>query len=403
MSARWRVLALMTAAQAGASVVQQALGGLSPHLVDTFALSKAQLGIVFTAMFVGAMCCTAIAGVLTDRWGERVMVLASGAVMTLALVLAPLVPEYPWLVATMVLFGAGYAASTPAGGRAILSWFDRDRGVAMGIRQTGVPLGGLIGALSLPFVASFAGLRGAFFFAAVLVAVPSVIAYLGYREARDESAPSTTLGSVARGMRALVRDPRLLAVTSTCMILVGAQLAMNAFVTITAVTVVGTSAQVAALAFASAHAAATVARLGWGYVSDRLLGGERLIPLAAISIIAAFAMGGLALLRRGEIAPLFIASALLGFSGAGWNGLFATALAEVGGAERAASALGLGLTAIFGASAVAPTAFGALADASSLQVAWGAMAALALAGVLPVLWLRIHLGAAARRSPTGEG
>jgi sugar phosphate permease len=403
MSGRWRVLALMTAAQAGASVVQQALGALSPHLVETFALSKAQLGVVFTAMFVGAMCCTGISGVLTDRWGERVMVLAAGAVMTLALVLAPLVPAYPWLVATMVLFGAGYAASTPAGGRAILAWFDRDRGVAMGIRQTGVPLGGLIGALSLPVVASFAGLRGAFFFAAVLVAVPSVIAYFGYREAREVSAPSMTLASVARGMRVLVRDPRLLAVTSTCMILVAAQLAMNAFVTITAVTVVGTSAQVAALAFASAHAAATIARLGWGYVSDRLLGGERLVPLAAISIVAACAMGGLALLQRGEVVPLFIASALLGCSGAGWNGLFATALAEVGGAERAASALGLGLTAIFAASAVAPTAFGALADASSLHVAWGVTSALALAGVAPVLWLRVHLGAAARRSATGEG
>jgi sugar phosphate permease len=397
------VLALMTTAQAGASIVQQALGALSPHLVDTFALSKAQLGVVFTAMFVGATCCTAISGVLTDRWGERVMVLAAGAVMTLALVLAPLVPAYPWLVATMVLFGAGYAASTPAGGRAILAWFDRDRGFAMGIRQTGVPLGGLIGALSLPAVASVAGLRGAFFFAAALVAIPSAIAYFGYRATRDESAVSASLASVARGMRVLARDPRLLAVTLTCMILVGAQLAMNAFVTITAVTVVGTSAQVAAFAFASAHAAATVARLGWGYVSDRFLGGERLIPLAVISIVAAVAMGALALLGRGDVVPLFAASALLGCSGAGWNGLFATALAEVGGVERAASALGLGLTAIFAASAVAPTAFGALADASSLHVAWSVMAALALAGVVPVLWLRMHLAAAVRRSAPGGG
>jgi sugar phosphate permease len=403
MSGRWRVLALMTTAQAGASVVQQALGALSPHLVETFSLSKAQLGVVFTAMFVGAMCCTATSGVLTDRWGERVMVLGAGGVMTLALILAPLVPAYPWLVATMVLFGAGYAASTPAGGRAILAWFDRDRGFAMGIRQTGVPLGGLIGALSLPAVASVAGLRGAFFFAAALVAIPSMIAYFGYREARDESSISVTLASVARGMRVLARDPRLLAVTLTCMILVAAQLAMNAFVTITAVTVVGTSAQVAAFAFASAHAAATVARLGWGYVSDRFLGGERLIPLAVISIVAALAMGGLALLGRGDVVPLFFASALLGCSGAGWNGLFATALAEVGGVERAASALGLGLTAIFAASAVAPTAFGALADASSLHVAWSVMATLALAGVVPVLWLRMHLAAAVRRSVPGGG
>jgi MFS family permease len=399
MSTRWRVLAIMTAAQAGASVMQQALGALSPILVATFSLTKAQLGVAFTSMFIGAMCCTAIAGVLTDRWGERVMVLVAGSLMTVALLLAPVFPHNPWLVATMAQYGAGYAASTPAGGRAILAWFDRDRGFAMGIRQTGVPLGGLIGALTLPLVASKIGLRGAFDYVAVLVAIPSIIAFVGYRETRDESAPSASLASVAAGMRALIRDPRLLAVTLTCMILVAAQLAMNAFVTITAVTVVGTTATVGAFAFAAAHAAATFARLGWGYVSDRVLHGERLIPLAIISVIAAIAMGGLALLERGEVVPLFIASALLGCSGAGWNGLFATALAEVGGTERAASALGLGLTAIFAASAIAPTAFGALADVTSLHVSWAVTAVLALAGVVPVLWLRLHLASPRRSAP----
>jgi MFS family permease len=391
MSARWRVLTLMTTAQAGASVVQQALGSLSPVLVVTFALSKTQLGVVFTAMMVGAAACTALAGVFTDRWGERRMLLVSGGVMTCALLAATLSEHYWWLVVTMAIFGAGYAASTPAGGRAILAWFDRDRGFAMGIRQTGVPVGGLVGALTLPLVASYAGYRGAFVFAAVVVAVPTLIAYFGYREARDESAPPATLASVARGMRDLIRDPRLIAVTLTCILLVGTQSAMNAFLTVTAVVVVGTPAKVAALAFACAHAAATCGRLGWGFLSDRMLHGERLIPLAAICVLAAIATATIALLHHGAVVPLFAASILLGFSGASWNGLFAAALAEVGGPARAASALGIALTAIFAASAIAPTAFGAIADTTSLHIAWGVIAVLSVAGVAPVLWLRAHL------------
>jgi MFS family permease len=308
--------------------------------------------------------------------------------MTLALLAATLSSSYWWLVATMAVFGAGYAASTPAGGRAILAWFDRDRGLAMGIRQTGVPVGGLAGALTLPWVASYAGVRGAFVFAAVLVAVPTLIAYYGYREIRDESLPPATLASVARGMRDLVRDRRLIAVTLTCIMLVFTQSAMNAFVTVTAVVVVGTSAKLAALAFACAHAAATLGRLGWGFLSDRALHGERLVPLAAICVLAAIASAAIGLLQHGAVVPLFLASALLGFSGASWNGLFAAALAEVGGPARAASALGIALTAIFTASAVAPTFFGALADATSLRVAWGCTSALAILGVAPVLWLR---------------
>jgi MFS family permease len=108
-------------------------------------------------------------------------------------------------------------------------------------------------------------------------------------------------------------------------------------------------------------------------------------------VLAALAAAVLGSLHAGGVVPLFAAAIVLGFTGAGWNGLMAAALAEVGGAERAASALGLALTAIFLSSAIAPTAFGATADHTSLRVAWLGASAFALAGVVPVLWLRTHL------------
>jgi MFS family permease len=395
MTQRWRVLALMTFAQAGASVVQQALGSLAPIFVATFALSKAQLGAIFTALMLGSACFTAIAGVMTDRFGERRMVLWSGIAMTIALLAVTAVESYGWTVAWIFVFGAGYAASTPAGGRAVLAWFDRDRGVAMGIRQTGVPVGGLAGALTLPLVAHVAGYRAAFWFAAAVVAITTLIAVVLYREAPDSRDETTSFASVARGMRTLARDPRLIGVTLTCMILSGVQQIMNAFVTVTGVTVAGVSPALAALAFASAQGAAAAGRLAWGFTSDRLLHGERLVPFAIICVLAATACTALAMLGTGGVGALFAAAVVLGFSGAGWNGLMAAALAEVGGADRAASALGLALTAIFLSSATAPSAFGALADHTSLHVAWGTTAVAALTGVLPVLWLRRHIAASA--------
>jgi MFS family permease len=401
VTARWRVLTLMTTAQAGASVVQQALGSLSPIFVTTFGLSKAQLGVIFTALMLGSGLFVGVAGVFTDRWGERRMVLFSGMAMTFALLAATVFASYMWIVACIGVFGAGYAASTPAGGRAILAWFDRDRGFAMGIRQTGVPVGGLFGALTLPFVAHAVGYRGAFAFAAVIVAVTTVIAYAGYREQRDDAAPATTLGSVVRGMHLLARDPRLIGVTLTCMILVSVQAALNAFFTITGVADVRTSAGVAALAFACAQAAAVCGRLGWGYLSDRVLHGERLIPFAAICVLAAAGAATVALMHGGTVGALFAAAIVLGLSAAGWNGLMAATISEIGGNDRAASALGIALTAIFLTSSVAPTGFGALADHTSLRAAWFATAALAVLGVAPVLWLRGHLAMPRRRDGSG--
>jgi MFS family permease len=391
MSERWRILALMTGAQAGGGVVQQALGVLAPFFILQYGVNKAQLGALFTAMNVGAMCFTAFSGVLTDRFGERPMVAISGALMALALVLAVLVPNYVWLAVCIGIFGVGYAVQTPAGGRAILSWFDRDRGLAMGIRQTGVPIGGMIGALVMPFVAlHFGGYRPALLVSAAIVAVLTLIAVVGYRERNvDRPAPAHFV-DIARGMRTLARDPRLIAVTLTSLVLINAQLAMNGFLTVTAIDVIGKSPQAAAAAFAWAFVAATVARLFWGWYSDRFLRGGRVVLMGVLCGLAALSALLCGLLHAPQ-AWLFVPVAMLmGFSAAGWNGIMAAALAEIGGPERAASALGITMTAIFAMSALGPLVFGAIADATSLDVSWLVTAAFCVAGVLPVLWLRGH-------------
>jgi MFS family permease len=385
---KYRVLALMTGAQAGASIVQQAIGVLAPFFIAQFAVNEAQLGSLFTSLYLGSAAFTAFSGVLTDRFGERTMVAVSGGLMTVALVLAVLVPRYAWLVGCMFVYGAGYAASTPAGGRAILLWFVRDRGFAMGIRQTGVPVGGLVGAVVLPMVALHAGgYRGALLVAAALVALPTVLACVAYREAPGDRPPPTAFRDVAGGMRRLARDPRLIAVTLTCMALVIGQLAMNGFLTVTAIQVLHVEPHVAATAFAAAFIAATTARLFWGWFSDTFMRATRVPLMGALSACGACASLGIALLRPESASLLVPAAACLGFFGAGWNGVMAASLAEIGGADRAGSALGLTLTAIFSASAVGPLAFGAIADRTSLDTAWTINACVGALGVLPVFWL----------------
>lgn len=47
------------------------------------------------------------------------------------------------------LYRVCYASTTPAGGQAVLSWFTADRGTAMGVRQTGVPIGAATAGLIL--------------------------------------------------------------------------------------------------------------------------------------------------------------------------------------------------------------------------------------------------------------
>ncbi len=81
------------------------------------------------------------AGVAADRLGEQRTLLVGG-LATAAIVLVASVMPLPVFVPLMVLAGAAGASATPAGGRLVLLAFPRNRhGTALGIRQTGIPVG----------------------------------------------------------------------------------------------------------------------------------------------------------------------------------------------------------------------------------------------------------------------
>jgi len=385
MTMRWRMLALMTGSQVGGAIVQQGLGSLAPVLLVTFALSKTQLGTVFTALAIGSALFTTLAGVIVDRYGERVVTLWGGVLLGATLLAASAVASYPWLVACIFLFGISYAAQTPAGGRAVLAWFDRDRGLAMSIRQTGVPLGGAIGGVILPFLALHYNYRVALAVGGILGAAAAIVAARYYVDPPRRNASTRGLRDVVRGMMRLARSPRTMLFTLACMVLVSGQTIMNAFFAITAVADVHVSATLAAAAFTFAQMCAVAGRVVWGKLSDTLFRGDRALPIAAIGAILAACAWTIAHIAPGAVLELFIVGGLLGFSASSWNGVMATAMAEIGGPEYAGSVLGVALTFIFAAAGAAPLLFGSLADARTLGTAWTALAIAAAIGILPAL------------------
>jgi MFS family permease len=386
---RYRILAVLTIAQIGASVVQQGFGVLGPFLIADFGISKAAFGALFSAMVLGTAGFTALAGALADRLGERRMIALSSGFMALTLLAAAAFQDFTWLIVTMFLFGVAYSPQPSAGTRAVLQWFTRDRAFAMSFRQTGVPLGGMVGALLLPFVAlHFGGYRAALVVAAVLVAIPSAIVVLVYRDPPDRPARKPgSYGGMLRGMVGLMRDPRLIGLCVSGIGLMGLQQATASFLTLTNVNVVGLSATAAAGVFAFAQGAAVFGRLFWSWISDQFLGGERYAIVASLSLMAAVGAVVVGSLRAETHGLAIPAAVLMGLSAAGWNGVFLTAISEIGGAERAGSVVGVTSTIIFGMSALTPGTFGLIAEHASLAVAWYAFATLAFLGVIPPIWL----------------
>jgi ACS family hexuronate transporter-like MFS transporter len=391
---RYGILALVTSAQAGAAIVQQGMGSLGPFFTSEFSLNRAQLGVIFGVLMVGGTATTLASGVAVDAFGERRMILFSGVTMGIALIVSTFVHSYVWLVVWMMFAGVGYAAATPAGGRAILLWFERNRGLAMGVRQMGVPIGGFIGALLLPLLAAAGTYRLALVVGGILTMLPSIAATVLYRHPEGHVHVVKRLNEVVRATLEVARDRRIVYVTLTCMILVTAQSNMLTFFVLTLVRDAKIDIAVAGAGLALAQVGATAGRLAWGFISDSVFHGDRMVPLMCSCVLASIASASVAFLPEHAVAYALGISFVLGISGAGWNGLFTAAEVEIGGPDRAGSALGIGLTGVFAMGIVAPPLFGVLADARGFPVAWLAQAGFILLAFMPALLARRAIGRA---------
>ncbi|MGH7659672.1 MAG: MFS transporter [Vulcanimicrobiaceae bacterium] len=382
------MLLVMTLAQIGASVVQQGYGSLSPAIVGFFHLTKAQLGLSITSLALGSAVTVALGGALVDRFGERNVTMFAGCSVCTTLIVGAIVPSYGWLVGCLFFVGVAYATLTPAGGRAILIWFERDRGLAMSIRQMGVPIGAVIGGSIMPLVAVRYDYQVALIVGALFALFLTTGAASLYRDPEGTEFPPTRFRHLMSGMKTIARDPRTIWLTSSCMVLAGLQQVMNGFLSLTATNRAHTSLALAASAFVTAQVAAIVGRAIWGRVSDSMFGGDRVVPVMYSCVIAIFAGIGLAATHPGSLALLFPSAFALGFAAAGWNGLFSAAMAEIGGPRFAGSAIGIGLTAIFFASAFGPWFFGEFADRFGLVSAWLFTSALSAVALVPAFLAR---------------
>lgn len=396
------ILLWMTLAQAGATLDQQGLGGLAPFFAASLGLDHASLGVLFGAIYLGSTLFTAPSGLLVDRYGEKTIVLVSGLIMGAAVALGAAVQNHLWLVACLFVFGCAYAASSPAGGRAILRWFSRNRGFAMGIRQAGAPLGGTLGAIVLPLIALHSDYRVALVAGGVVCALSAIVAVARYREPAGRgnepvaAAPKQSLATLLRGMARFAIEPRSLAVNLTGFLLGSVQYTAVAFI-IVGLMHDGAPRALAGISLAIMQGTGIVARPLWGIASDRIFKGDRAVPLALIGGIGAISVWALGSLGPGGAAalPVVAISIGLGVSAIGFTGLLNTVLAEIGGAEAAGSAMGVGLTFTYAAGFIAPPVFGLLVDTRGFPFAWRLLALMLLLASV------VALAGRRRRIPTG--
>jgi MFS family permease len=393
------VLGLATFMQVGVSLPQQTPAAIGPVLSHALGLSRAELGLLTSAIWGGMLIGMLPFGMLVDRYGERSMLLVGGTLLAGCLVLASRAAGFQPLFLALVPAAIGASAASPGGTRALAAWFEpRMRGTAMGIRQTGVTAAGVLAALVLPPVAIAFGWRAAFLAVAATALVGMVAFVVLYRE--PAAGPRGARRPLA--LRALLRSRTWLAATVYGWVFMGALGSVVAYLAVSLNQDAGLSPVQAGLLLAVLQVGGIAGRLGFGVLSDRLRSRGRVMTLsAALAVLSCLAM---ALLGHGAAgAPGLVGLAfLLGLSCMGWNALYITLSAEVVPIQHAATAVGAGTTVTFTGMFLVPPVFGLIADhAGSYAWSWAALGVWAGVGTLVALAIRDGAGRAAIRSAAG--
>jgi sugar phosphate permease len=354
---------------------------LAPALRDEFGLTLSQVGLVLSAEWIGATVTLLPWGLVADRFGERWTLAGGLAVGSVCLAAVALTEDLAPLISLLVLAGAFGASVNAASGRAVMAWFGaHERGLALGIRQTAIPVGGALAAIALPAIEHAGGLEAAF---VTLGLFSLVAATVGAVVIRDQpSGPE--LAEVAPWS---LRDSRLWLLCTASGFYVLAQIAVIGFVVLYMHDERGWSDSEAAAVLAAIQILAIAMRIGAGAWSDRI--GARVPALRAIGLATFVALAFVATVLGGPVEVVVIGFVLAGTLSMAWNGLSFTAAAELAGRARAGAAIGVQQTTLGAFGLVAPLAFAATVSATSWRTAFALAALSPLVGWVILARVRV--------------
>lgn len=344
MPQRWSLLAVLTGAYGLGAFGMLGASPLTPSLVDGFALSRLDVAFIVPSVYVGGLLFSLPGGHLADRWGVRPTLLGALALGGVGLLLAAVAPRFVLFLLCLVVAGSGWSVVNPVLGKAIVDVFPvTERGIAMGIKQMGLTLGGVLAALVLPPIAARWGWRVAVAACAVAVSLPVLGAW---RPLAPLARPTVAAPAASRLSWAWTRRPALLIVFGAGVVLGMVQSAVLAYLPLFSVQALGFSHVGTGFLIAASQAGGAVSRLALGAASDRWSSGRRPPWLVFTSALAAAIFLVYAWVPTAAPLGAGVLAFAAGVGAYGWVGIYFIISAEAGGATESGLLSGVSFAAI---------------------------------------------------------
>ncbi|ENJ6137528.1 MULTISPECIES: MFS transporter [Bacillus] len=371
---KWVMLIVATIAQTTATLIIYGVGVFALFWKEEYALTNMESGLLVSVVNVGPLFCMLFVGRLLDQYNEKILISISSFLLGSSLLLTNIVSGFNGLLFVLLLIGMFYSVSQPGGSKVILKWFPKEnRGLAMGIRQAGIPIGGALAGVLISFLTVQYNMTYAINSIACICIIGGVLFFVFYKEpyVEEEARKGHIKISFWMELKVVICKKELYPIYITGICMISLQMVLVGHFMKFLAGEQSITSIVAGTVFSVMFFSGMIGRIALAAISDVFYKGNRRIPL----FIAVCASIGLILLLVMNIhtitsGVLYSISALLGFFSIGWFSLFIAEVAELASEESVGITVSVALTLNQIAIIVAPVLFGYIVDEKGYMYAW---------------------------------
>jgi MFS family permease len=361
MKGTWLPLVVTLTIQAMVSMALLVLPVMAPVVALALDVSTTYVGFYVAVVYAGAMLASLAAGTAVARFGA-IRVSQAGLVLCATGLALCAIPSVPTVVLGALLIGLGYGPITPASSHLLALTTPAHRmSLVFSIKQTGVPLGGVLAGAAVPSLLLLAGWQGALLAAAAanLICAFTAQPLRQTLDADRTAGLSLKLGNLAQPIKLVLSQPALTLLAGCSFIFSSVQLSLTSYLVIYLYETLAYGLVAAGLLLSLSQLGGVAGRILWGWVSDRWLGARHMLALlAGLMAVSALATA----LLQPAMPTLLVAATLLvfGASAIGWNGVYLAEVARQAPPGMASIATGGTLAFTFFGVVLGPPVFGAI-------------------------------------------
>lgn len=390
-SGKWAALAVGTFAQTAGTMFLFGIAFLIPALQREAGLSLTDAGTLVAVPMVGTVVTFIPWGILIDRRGERLVLVAGSALTAFGGYIAVASTEaIGFLALGLLVGGMGAAATNGASARVVLAGFPpQQRALAMGIRQTALSIGTGLGALIMPPLAAAVDLSMALWVPATFATVALAACLLVVAPSHGDIDDPPDLPADGNPYRSK-RRWTLLRLHAVALVLNIPQCALLTFGLVWLHDRHHWDTATAGALITVANLAGMFARIGSGIWSDRV--GSRFGPLRLIACASAAIMLALMVAEQtpGTLSAVLFVIAM--FIASADRALVFIAAMEIAGPAWAGRSLGIQNTCQYIGATIAPPALAIVITQAGYSAMFLVVAVCAASGIalIPTGSPRIH-------------